>query len=39
MWSMVDYKKVLKVLLMPVKNIYMTAMILRNAYVTMSIFI
>lgn len=36
MWSMVDYKKMLKMQLMPVKNIYLTAMILRNAYVTMN---
>ena len=36
MWSMVDYKKILKIQLMPVKNIYLTAMILRNAYVTMN---
>lgn len=36
MWSMVDYKKVLKMQLMPVKNIYLTAMILRNAHVTMN---
>ena len=36
MWSMVDYKKVLKMQLMPVKNIYLTALILRNAYVTMN---
>ena len=36
MWSMVDYKKVLKMQLMPVKDIYLTALILRNAYVTMN---
>lgn len=36
MWSMVDYKKVLKMQLMPVKNIYLTALVLRNAYVTMN---
>ena len=27
MWSMVDYKKLLKMQLMPVRNIYLTAMI------------
>jgi nuclease HARBI1 len=36
MWSMVDYIFFLKMQLMPVKNIYLTAMILRNAYVTMN---
>lgn len=36
MWAMVDFKKVLKMQLMPVKNIYLTALILRNAYVTMN---
>jgi DDE superfamily endonuclease len=36
MWSMVDYKKILKMQLMPVKNIYLTAVVLRNAYVTMN---
>ena len=36
MWSMVDYKKILKMQLMPVKNVYLTATILGNAYVTMN---
>ena len=36
MWSMVDYKKVLKTNLMPVISIYMIALLLRNSYVTMN---
>jgi hypothetical protein len=35
MWALVDYKKVLKMRKMPVRDMYMTAMLLRNAYVTM----
>lgn len=36
MWSLVDYKKKLKIQQMKVKNIYLTAMLLRNAHVTMN---
>ena len=36
MWAMVDYKKKLKIRQMRVKNIYLSALILRNAYVTMN---
>lgn len=36
MWAMVDYKKKLKIQQMQVKKIYVSAMILRNAFVTMN---
>lgn len=36
MWPMVDYMKKLKIQQMQVKNIYLTAMILRNAFVTIN---
>lgn len=35
-WSLVDYKKVLKMRKMPVQDMYLVAMLLRNAYVTVS---
>ena len=35
-WNLVDYKKVLKMRKMRVKDIYLVAMLLRNAYVTVS---
>jgi hypothetical protein len=36
MWNLVDYKKVLKMRKMRVKDMYLVAMLLRNAYVTLS---
>ena len=36
MWGLVDYKKCLKMRKMPVKDMYLCAMILRNAHVTMN---
>jgi hypothetical protein len=36
MWSLVDYKKVLKMRKMQVGKMYLTAIILRNAHVTMN---
>ena len=35
-WNLVDYKKVLKMRQMRVDEMYLVAMILRNAYVTVS---
>jgi hypothetical protein len=35
MWALVDYKKILRLRKMPVGDMYLVAMILRNAYVTM----
>jgi len=34
MWALVDYEKVLKMRMMPVRDMYMAAMIMRNVYVT-----
>ncbi len=36
MWPLVDYSKVLKIRKMPVAKMYITAMIMRNAYVTIN---
>jgi hypothetical protein len=35
-WTLVDYKKVLKMHKMPVRDMYMTAMLLRDAFVTLN---
>jgi hypothetical protein len=36
MWKLVDYRKALKIRAMPVAQMYLTAMLLRNAYVCMN---
>jgi hypothetical protein len=36
MWRLVDYKKALKIRKMRVAEMYLLAMLLRNAYVTMN---
>lgn len=36
MWKLLDYKHGLKIRTMPIGKLYLTAMILRNAYVTMN---
>ena len=35
-WSLVDYKKLLKMLKMPVSKIFLVAMILHNSYVSLN---
>jgi hypothetical protein len=35
-WKLVDYKRILKIRLMPVSDIYLSALLLRNAHVTMN---
>ena len=36
MWALVDYEKFVKMRMMPVRDMYMAAMIMQNAYVTMN---